>query len=139
MRGYSTFIPNQDKNRVFVNKLLSEVRSLSEIPMYSHPEIVKRSGTIDVIWFNSRKMPSSFFEVEHSTDIQNSLLKFCDLQDFFSKMVIVADERRHQEFDYKIRLTGLSEIKNRVEFLGYSNLIKLYEHEVFKSSLSVVL
>ncbi|MHB8088527.1 MAG: hypothetical protein ACYDH2_09825 [Anaerolineaceae bacterium] len=139
LRGYSTFIPNQDKNRVFVNKLLSEVRSLSEIPMYSHPEIVKRSGTIDVIWFNSRKMPSSFFEVEHSTDIQNSLLKFCDLQDFFSKMVIVADERRHQEFDYKIRLTGLSEIKNRVEFLGYSNLIKLYEHEVFKSSLSVVL
>lgn len=139
LRGYSTFIPNQDKNRVFVNKLLSDVRSLSEIPMYSHPEIVKRSGTIDVIWFNTRKMPSSFFEVEHSTDIQNSLLKFCDLQDFFSKMVIVADERRHQEFDNKIRLTGLSEIKNRVEFLGYSNLIKLYEHEVFKSSLSVVL
>lgn len=139
LKGYSTFIPNQDKNRLFVNKSLREIRSMSEIPMFSHPEIVKRSGTVDVIWFNSRKMPSSFFEVEHSTDIQNSLLKFCDLQDFNSKMFIVADERRHHEFETKIRLNGLTDIKNRVEFLGYSNLIRLYENEVFKSTLTFVL
>jgi hypothetical protein len=137
--GYSTYIPNQDKNQLFVNKPLGDVRSLSEIPMFSHPELVKRSGTIDVIWFNSRKMPSRFFEVEHSTDIQNSLLKYCDLQDFSSKMFIVADERRHHEFESKIRFSGVSDIKSRVEFLGYSNLIRLYENEVFKSSLSVVL
>lgn len=36
-------------------------------------------------------MPHSFFEIEHSTDIQNSLLKFNDLQDFYVRMVIVAD------------------------------------------------
>lgn len=136
LRGYSTFIPNQDKNHMCVNKSLSDIRSLPEIPMFCHPEIVRRSGTVDVIWFNSRKMPSSFFEVEHSTDIQNSLLKFCDLQDFYSKMFIVADERRYQEFEIKSRLNGLKDIRNRVEFLGYNNLIKLYENEVFKTSLS---
>ena len=37
------------------------------------------------------EMPHSLFEIEHSTDIQNSLLKFNDLQDFYSRMVIVAD------------------------------------------------
>lgn len=139
IKGYSTFIPNQDKNHVFVNKTLSEIRSISEIPMFSHPEIVKRSGTVDIIWFNSRKMPSSFFEVEHSTDIQNSLLKFCDLQDFSSRMFIVADERRHKEYEAKIQLSGFVDIKKRVEFLGYGNLIRLYENEIFKNSLSVVI
>jgi hypothetical protein len=136
LKGYATYIPNQDKNHKFVNKPLKEVRSLSDIPNFTHPELVKRSRTIDVIWFNSRKMPYSFFEVEHSTDIQNSLLKFCDLQDFYSRMFIVADERRHQEYKNKIQMNGVLEIKNRVEFLNYDNLIRLYENEVFQSSLA---
>ena len=139
IKGFSTFIPNQDKNRICVNKPLKDIRSLSEIPAFSHNALVKRSETIDVIWFNTRKMPSRFFEVEHSTDIQNSLLKFYDLQDFYSKMYIVADEQRHQEYEQKIKLNALAEIKNRVEFLGYNNLVNLYENEVFKTSLPFVL
>lgn len=48
-------------------------------------------------------MPNSFFEVEYSTDIQNSLLKFCDLQqDFYTRMVIVSSIRRKQEFEKKM-------------------------------------
>jgi len=93
LRGYATYIPNQDKNRLFVNQPLSAIRSLNKIPQFSHDTLVVRSETIDVIWFNDRQMPHSFFEVEHSTDIKNSLLKFFDLQDFYSQMVIVADKK----------------------------------------------
>jgi len=47
-------------------------------------------------------MPTSFFEIEHSTDIYNSLIKFSDLRDFFSNFCIVADKARKREFEGKI-------------------------------------
>jgi hypothetical protein len=93
--------PNQDKNKQCVHKLLGEMRSLQQLPTFSHEVLVRRSGSIDVIWFNNRQMPNSFFEVEHSTDIQNALMKFHDLQDFYTRMVIVADENRRAEFEQK--------------------------------------
>lgn len=52
LRGYATFIPNQDKSRLFVNRPLGTVRSLDEIPHFTHDALVNRSKTIDVIWFN---------------------------------------------------------------------------------------
>ena len=134
LRGFGTFIPNQDKNKHFVNKLLGEMRSLSELPVFSHSFLVKRTGTVDVTWFNGRQMPNSFFEVEHTTDIQNSLLKFHDLQDFYARMVIVADDHRHVEFGQKIKYSALDAIKNRVNFLGYNMLVKQYEYEMLKAT-----
>ena len=133
-RGHQTFVPNQDKNRLFVNKPLVEIRTLQELPRFSHDFIVRKSESVDVIWFNVRQMPHSFFEVEHSTDIHNSLIKFADLQDFYSRMVIVADENRLKEYEYKLEKTVFKEIKTRVKFLGYNALVKEYEHEVLKAA-----
>jgi short-subunit dehydrogenase involved in D-alanine esterification of teichoic acids len=48
-------------------------------------------------------MPKSLFEVEHSTDFQNSLIKFSDLQDFYTRMIIVADDNRKREFMQKMQ------------------------------------
>ena len=84
-------------------------------------------------------MPNSFFEVEHSTDIQNSLLKFHDLQDFYARMIIVADEHRRAEFEQKIKHSALSEIRDRVKFLGYNTLVRQYEDEVFTASQEFVI
>jgi hypothetical protein len=134
LRGFGTFIPNQDKNHRFVNKPLGELRSLQVLPTFSHDFLVRRSGSVDVTWFNGRQMPNSFFEVEHTTDIQNSLMKFHDLQDFYVRMIIVADDHRHAEFDQKIRHSALDAIKSRVNFLGYNMLVKQYEYEMLKAS-----
>jgi hypothetical protein len=134
LRGFATFVPNQDRNKRFVNKPLGEMRSLQELPTFSHDFLVKRSGTVDAVWFNTRQMPNSFFEVEYASDIQNSLLKFHDLQDFYARMVIVADEHRRAEFEQKIRRSALDAIKSRVNFLGYNLLVKQYEYEMLKAS-----
>jgi hypothetical protein len=139
MRGFETFVPNQDKNKLFVNRPLKDMRTLQEIPAFSHDPLVRRSSTIDVLWFNERKMPHSLFEVEHSTDIQNSLLKFYDLRDFHARMVIVADENRRPEFDQKSRLGALDVIKDRVKFLGYNTLAKEYEYETLRASQEFVI
>jgi hypothetical protein len=133
-RHMDTFIPNQDKNKKFLNQSLASVRSLDAIPQFSYDRLVARSSTVDVIWFNERKMPHSLFEVEHSTDIQGALLKFVDLQDFFCRMVIVADQHRKKEYSNKLAFQAFKDIKSRVEFLNYEALIKQYETEVFKSN-----
>ena len=86
------------------------------------------------MWFNQRKMPNSFFEVEHSTDIQNSLLKFYDLQDFHARMIIVAQGSRRREFEQKLQYSAFDEIKGRVGFLEYNTLVKQYEYEILKSN-----
>lgn len=127
-RGMQTFVPEQDKNKRFAGATLKEVRSLDALPSFSYPELVHRSASIDVIWFNERKMPSHFFEVEHSTDIQNSLLKFFDLQDFYCRMYIVADKRRKEEYERKIHYQAFKPLveNNRVQFLDYEALNKQY-------------
>ena len=134
LRGFSTYVPNQDKNKLFVKKPLKAIRSLQALPAFSHDFLVRRSGTIDVIWFNNRLMPDSFFEVEHSTDIQNSLLKFHELQDFYARMIIVADENRQSEYKQKVSRSFLAGIQGRVKFLSYNTLVRQFESEVFQAS-----
>ena len=139
LRGFGTFIPNQDKNHRFVNKPLGELRSLQRCRTFSHSPLVRRTESVDVTWFNGRQMPNSFFEVEHTTDIQNSLMKFHDLQDFYARMVIVADDHRRGEFEQKIGRSALDAIKSRVNFLGYNLLVKQYEYEMLKASQEFVI
>ena len=142
MRHLDTFVPDQDKHKHFLNQAeLGDLRTIQELPEYSFPQLVKRSSTIDVIWFNDRHMPHSFFEVEHSTDIQNSLLKFNDLQDFAARMVIVADEKRHHEFISKMGYAAFRQLAEdkRVAFLSYDSLGKQYEQEFEKQKFEFVI
>ncbi len=141
-RGMRTFVPQQDKNKAFYNgKKLRELSTLAEQPPYSYPQLIKRSATIDTIWFNERNMPHSFFEVEHSTDMQSSLLKFNDLQDFYVRMAIVADARRKPEFEAKMRFHAFDELRThkRVFFLSYDALVRQYEMELEKQSFDFIL
>lgn len=141
MRNLDTFVPNQDKNKKFIKTSLGEIRTLQTIPHYSYSELVERSSTIDVIWFNDHKMPHSFYEIEHTTDIQNSLLKFNDLKDFAARMVIVADEKRRAEFNSKMEFTSFNELRSgkRVAFLSYDSLDKQYEQELQKQKMDFIL
>jgi len=141
MRHLDTFVPNQDKNKKFIKTPLGEIRTLQVIPQYSYSDLVERSSTIDVIWFNNHKMPHSFYEIEHTTDIQNSLLKFNDLKDFSARMVIVADEKRYAEFDSKMNYAAFNTLREnkRVAFLSYESLDKQYQQELQKQSMDFIL
>ena len=128
MRHLDTFVPDQDKNKQFLNQaVLGDLRTIQAIPEYSYPQLVKRSSTIDVIWFNERSMPSDFYEVEHTTDIKNSLTKFYELQDFNAGFFIVADASRKKEYEDKLHVSLFSPIENRVKFLNYKQVVDLYE------------
>ncbi len=125
-KKFKTFVPNQDKNKVYLGKKLSEITTISEIYKFSYDRMVQKAKTIDVAWFNERDMPASLFEIEHSTDIQNSLLKFVELQDFYANFCIVANEVRKKEFQAKLSLEAFKPINKRVGFWNYDDVAELH-------------
>jgi hypothetical protein len=126
IKGYNTWIPDQDKNKTFLEKKLSEIASLTCIPLFTYKNLVDRARTIDVIWFNKRGFPDSFFEVEHSTNIYNSLLKYVEFQDFRVKLYIVADATRRGEFKDKLSSNAFVPIQDHVRFIDYKALSHLH-------------
>lgn len=125
-RNRMTYIPSQDKNRMFLDKHLGEIADTYTLPLFTYDNLLRKARTVDVIWFNERQMPSDFYEVEHTTDIKNSLSKFYELQDFFAKFYIIADICRIEEFKDKINVSMFNSIKSRVQFLDYERVVTMY-------------
>lgn len=88
IRKLGTYVPEQDKNKLFLEKKLCEVATVHNMYEFTYPEILRKAKTVDTVWFNERKMPCAFYEVEHTTDIKNSLNNFMNYkileQDFVS-------------------------------------------------------
>lgn len=126
-RSMKTYVPAQDQNRLFIDKKLSEITDITELPDFAYDNLKRKARTIDVIWFNKRNMPSDFYEVEHTTDIKNSLSKFYELQDFNAGFYIVADASRKKEYEDKLNVSMFSPIEKRVKFLNYNQIVNLYE------------
>jgi hypothetical protein len=126
LKRLATFVPNQDKNRKFLDKPLASLITVTEIFPFTYDYLVRLARTIDVTWFNERKLPNTFIEVEHSTDIYNSLRKFVDLQDFRAEFWIVADGARRREFDSKILSAAYKPIAPNVKFVSYETVSDLH-------------
>ena len=126
-RRMTTYVPAQDQNRLFIDKKLGEITDTPDLPDFTYDELKRRARTVDVIWFNERQMPSDFYEVEHTTDIKNSLSKFYELQDFNAGFYIVADVARKKEYEDKLHVSMFSCIEKRVKFLNYAQVAEMYE------------
>ncbi len=129
LKNLETYVPPQDKNRKFLEKKLSEVTTVHQIYDFTYPEILRFARTVDVIWFNERKLPNAFYEVEHTTDMKNSLNKFYELQDFRANFFIVAPQEREKQFNDVVSSSIYKEIRNLVRFVSYDTIIKQYNKE----------
>ena len=131
LKEFETYVPNQDKNKIYLGKRLEEIRSVKDCYQFTYDHIIQRARTIDVTWFNVRKMPSVFFEVEHAADIYNSLLKFVELQDFYTDFYIVASDIRRKEFESKLAFNAFISVQKRIKFMNYDEVSewhsKIYE------------
>ena len=126
-RHSTSYVPAQDKNRIFIDQKLGDITDTTDLPPFTHKELMRRAKTVDVIWFNERYMPSAFYEVEHTTDIKNSLSKFYELQDFHAGFYIVADIKRKKEYEDKLHVSMYGTIEKRVKFLDYHRVVEIYE------------
>jgi hypothetical protein len=129
LRGFATFIPKQDKNKRFLKKKLSDVSTLESLYPFTYDNLINKANTVDVIWFNDRKLPDSFFEIEHSTNITNSLMKYLEFRDFRINFWIVADRVRETDYKNKINQYVFRPILNNTNFLDYDSLSKIHSKE----------
>ena len=82
-------------------------------------------------------MPSDFYEVEHTTDIKNSLTKFYELQDFNAKFFIVSDLSNKAHFNDLLSYSHYREICKRVEFRDYAWLYRYYRLKMEVSGMAL--
>jgi hypothetical protein len=134
MKGLQTCVPSQDKNKLFLDKTLKDIVSLEQIYEFTYTNLLRNAKTVDAVWFNKRKLPDSFFEVEHSTNIEHSLVKFFELQDYFAGFYIVAPKHRESQFNDLLNKQIFEPIKQRVNFINYDNLSNQHTrmHELTK-------
>ena len=123
---YMTYVPPADRNRQYSQSKLGDKTTLRRIYEFTGQKILRKAKTVDTIWFNCREMPDSFFEVEHTTDIQHSLDKFYELQDFNAKFFIVSDLANKERFNDLLSYSHYREICKRVEFRDYAWLYRYY-------------
>ena len=135
--NFRTYVPPQDKNRIYMHRKLGDVTSLSTICDFTTAKIMRKVRTVDTIWFNSRDMPDSFFEVEHTTDIQNSLDKFFELQDFHARFRIVSAPGNLQRFNDLMSYSRYEAIKSLVQFYDYEKLVKLHKLKMEEREVAI--
>jgi hypothetical protein len=134
LRDYTTYVPSQDKNRPYLDKTLKDVAKTVELPQFTFDKVIGVIKSIDVIWLNERNFPTNVFEVEHTTNFKNSLIKFYELKDFATEMTIVASDKNRTKYEDVINLGVFREIKNRVKFIDY-NKIEQYCRSIRQMSL----
>jgi hypothetical protein len=125
-KNFNTYVPPQDKNKPFIDKILADLVTIEKLPEFTYPNIVQKIRSIDVIWLNNRGFPDSIIEIEHSTNFKNSLIKFSELQDFKLQMLVVAPKIKEKEYSSAIDFSVFEDIKNRVQFLDYDKVDKMY-------------
>ncbi len=136
LQKYITYVPAQDKNRKFLGKEpLDSFAVTTAMFDFTYPFIVNSAKSIDVIWFNESKLPKAVFEVEHSTDIKNSLIKFVELQDFRTEMNIVADETRRRQFEKVLSSRAFEAIQKFTHFISYKQISDEHTHLFLKNYL----
>lgn len=119
LKKLRTFVPKQDRARTFLGRKLGDMVTVDEIYPFTYEDVVRRASAVDVIWFNDRKMPTDFIEVENTTDMHNAFLKFVLLDAFYSTFRIVSPAPRKREFASKIAHPSFVTIANRTRFTSY--------------------
>jgi len=129
MRGFQTYVPAQDKNRPFMQKKLGDVAATTSLPGFTYPEVVSKVKSVDVMWFNRRHFPDTLFEVEFTTDFNKSLMKFQELADFNTGMIIVAPAVRRLEYEAAARWDVFAQLRTRLTFWDCDYIVTLHTHE----------
>ena len=122
--GFETYTP--DKSRKYNDVTLGEISTLKDIPHFTYPRILNIVKDVDVIWFKEG-YPNYCFEVEHTTNITEGLLRLYQISGIPSKFFIIAPSSRISKFEREIMKDPFFKIQNRYSFRSYDNLLKFYK------------
>lgn len=126
LRKHQTFVPKQDRGRTYLGKPLGGLVTVEDIYPFTYAEIVRRAGAVDVIWFNDRKFPSEFIEVENTTDMHGAFLKFVMFDAFSATFRVVAPAARKAEFTSKLSHPSFASVAKRTKFTSYDVVTEMH-------------
>lgn len=117
-----------DPNRTFDGKRLGDLCSLHLVPDFTYPDMKKRVARCDVIWFSrsSHPFPKYVFEVEATTDFQNSMLKMYELREFETQLVLVAAQERRNLYDQRLSQEPFASVRNKFRFRSFDLVTRFY-------------
>jgi hypothetical protein len=124
--GYLTY--TSDRNRIFDAKPLGSLCGLQQIPAFTYDEIVRITSLRDVVWFsNSRHpFPKYVYDVENTTDFDNSMHQMYQLRETNARFVLVADEKKRRLFEQKLQREPFAQIASRYAFRSYEQVVRFY-------------
>jgi len=117
IRGFETHVPPQDSNKIFLDRPLADIVTVKECYAFGYDRFVRAAKTVDVTWFNSRKMPACFYEIEHTTDVGRSLEKFVELQDFMCEFIVICPQQRRRHIEDRLKWAAFEPVKGRVKVM----------------------
>jgi len=126
LRKHQTSVPKQDRGKLFLGKPLGSFVTVEDIHPFTYPEVVSRAAAVDVIWFDERKFPLEFIEVENTTDINGAFLKFVLLYAFNSTFRVVAPVARKREFKSKLDHPSFVSVAQRTKFASYDLVASMH-------------
>ncbi|GBC96701.1 hypothetical protein HRbin16_02510 [bacterium HR16] len=117
-----------DPNRTFDGKRLGDLCRLRQIPDFTYPDMKKRVARCDVIWFSrsAHPFPKYVFEVEATTDFQNSMLKMYELREFETQLVLVASEAKYHLYEQRLSQEPFASIRDKFRFRSFELVAKFY-------------
>lgn len=128
-KNYQTFVPKQDRRRKVMGRNLGDFATMAELPAFSYPDMVRRASAADVVWFDQRRMPVEFIEVENTTDMRGALLRFVELEGFNANFRIVSPASRKAEFVDRIAHPAFQTVAKRTRFTSYDLVAALHSKQ----------
>lgn len=125
--GYKTYVA--DPSRPYKGKRLKDWATLDEIPPFTYPDTLTVARNVDVIWFGADfpSYPVSCFEVEHTTNVTEGLLRLYQLKGLGPKFFVIARSDLKRRFDSQVARSPFNEIKDRYIFRSYEQLVTLFD------------
>lgn len=118
-----------DKSKLFDGKALNAIEGIHNVPDFTYRNLVDGVRRIDVVWFSKRGMnvfPKYIYEVEHTTDFTNSMLKMFQLADFDARFILASWQSRKGIFDDRINQEPFIHAKNKFFFKAFELIAELY-------------
>jgi len=137
--GYETYVA--DPSKIYKKKALREWTSLEQIPPFTYLRLLKFIREIDVIWFSNEgsELPIACFEVEHTTNVTDGLLRLYQIKDVSSaKLFIIASSDVGTKFQTEITKDPFYKVRERFLFRTYEQLVEFFNtvkrYQILKKS-----
>lgn len=136
---FDTYTP--DPTAMFKdNILLSNLRTMNSLPLFTYQEIVDMVKRIDVLWFNKKgfQFPKRAFEVVDSIGtLGEALNRTYQLTEFGLDFHIIGIKENKEKFKNRIAKEPYIRVANRYKYQSYEEIIDYYNKRLELENLSL--